>query len=182
MSEVSKAKKVMGILGILVALGAIFCGSIIVITAQSTVMMTSKMIDMRDGITTMIDYTCDTCGLTGSIAEGTSDTRDGTECGYISGQAVRCKGHYTTSKREMTEAEKDELNQDIANWEKMKAKASPMTTTGVLAIIAGFLMIVGAVGCFKNQLWGLVVIGGTFIAAIVCIAIGISTILKTYSG
>lgn len=184
MSETGKtgtAKKVFGITGIFMAIGALSAGCIILITAQSTAIMAAKMIEMRGHLTTMVDYTCTTCGLTGSIAEGTSDTRDGTECGYISGQAVRCKGTYTTKKRNMTDAEKEEIKGDIKAWERMKAQATPIGTRGIVAVIAGILMILGAVGCLKNQVWGLPVLGITFLLALVTIITGASAIIKTYS-
>lgn len=117
----------------------------------STATMAEIMRAQGEDATTMIDYTCYTCGIEGSAISGYSEIDNGTPCGYISGQAVRCQGTYIVEEREMTEEERAEVEQDQENWDRMLDCSGTIKSGGILALLAGLLMGVGAFGCLKDK-------------------------------
>ncbi len=170
------------IFGLVAAVGAILCGGAAVLLGLSTASMAKMMKAKGAGVTTMIDYTCDTCGIDGSATSGYSEIVDGTPCGYISGQAVRCLVKYTVEERKMTEEEQAELERGQASWDRMLDGSQTVRFGGILVMLAGLLMGVGAFGCLKDKGWGLPVEGAALLLGITGVGIGISALVTIFSG
>ncbi len=176
-------RKIVGIIGVVLTLGGLTVGTWIMIMVSTTVLMARTMKAQLEGATTMIDYTCNTCGVVdGSFTAGTRGIVNGSPCGYISGQAVICRGTYTVQEREMTEEEMEDAEQAREGWDRMIDRSVPIKTGGILTLIAGLIMGVGAFGCLKDKGWGLPVEIVALLLGIVGMGIGISTVVAIFSG